>query len=153
MNERSKQLFHSLVGSSIEFSFRKTISSALPIDWNIAAAKKRINRDVETALAVGGNLCVMLLAELTSFYSKEVYYMAVRSSIRMRRFRPYVLEYMKYSVDERAERLKTVLAVPIRSDKNRELKVVALYYFLSTYKSRLPEFKSLLTKEEYLTVA
>lgn len=153
MNERSKQLFHSLVGSSIEFSFRKTVSSALPIDRNIAAAKKRINRDVEMALAVGGNLCVMLLAELTSFYSKEVYYMAVRSSIRMRRFRPYVLEYMKYSVDERSERLKTVLAVPIRSDKNRELKVAALYYFLSIYKSRLPEFKSLLTKEEYLTVA
>ena len=105
------------------------------------------------ALAVGGELCVMLLAELTSFYSKETYYMAVRGEIEMRRYRPSVLEYLKLSVDERAERLHEVLKEPIRKDRNRDLKVAALKYFLSTYTSRITEFRKLLTKEEFLIVA
>lgn len=152
MNNGIKSLFPSLVGSSIEYSFKKKLASVTPIEQNIRSAKRRIERDVEMALAVGGELCVMLLAELTSYYSKETYYMAVRSSIEMRRFRPRVLEYMALSVDERAERLQKVLSEPIRKDKNREIKVEALRYFLSTYVGRINEFKKLLTREEFLIV-
>lgn len=153
MNERSTDLYKSLVGSSTDYSFKNKVASATPIDQNIASAKKRIKRDIDMALAVGGELCVMLLAELTSFYSKETYYMAVRGAIEMRRYRPSVLEYLKLSVDERAERLHEVLKESIRKDKNRDLKVTALKYFLSTYTSRITEFRKLLTKEEFLIVA
>lgn len=153
MNKRTWSLFHSLVGSSIEFSFKKKIANATPIEQNIQSARKRIERDVEDALAVGGELCVMLLAELTNYYRNEIYYMAVRSAIEMRRYRPAVLDYMKLDVQERADRLKSVLSEKLRGDRNRDLKVSIAKYFLGTYPSRLPEFKKLFTREEYMIVA
>lgn len=153
MNERIKSLYPSLVGSSTEFSFKKKMSSATPIEQNIRSAKKRIERDVEMALSVGGELCVILLSELTYYYKSEPYYMAVRSSIEMRRYRPAILEYMELDVQERADRLKSILSERLRCDKNRDLKIEALRYFLSTYPSRLKEFRRLLTREEYMVVA
>ena len=147
----SKELYPSLVGSSIEFRFGNDLNQS-SLAKNISSAKKIIARDIESAFSVGGELCVMLLAELTSFYSKESYYMAVRGSISMRRYRPMVLEYLEQSVDERAERLKKVLSEKIRGDRHRDIKVEALRYFLATYTSRIKEFKSLLTKSEYLIV-
>ena len=153
MNKRTWSLFHSLVGGSIEFSFKKKIANVTPIEQNIQSARKRIERDVEVALAVGGELCVMLLAELTNYYRKEIYYMAVRSAIEMRRYRPAVLDYLQLEVSERAERLQSVLSEKLRGDKNRDLKVSIAKYFLGTYPSRLPDFKKLFTREEYMIVA
>lgn len=153
MNNGIKDLFPSLVGSSIEFRFRNALVGASTIEESISSAKKRIASNTKLALSTGGELCVMLLSELTSFYSKEPYYMAVRGSIEMRRYRPAVLEYMKLSVQERADRLKSALSEKLRGDKNRELKIEALRYFVSTYPGRLKEFKSLLTREEFLIVA
>lgn len=152
MNNGTQSLFTSLVGSSIEFSFRKKISNATPIDKNIQSARKRIERDVEEALSVGGELCVMLLAELTAYYRKELYYMAIRSAIEMRRYRPAVLDYLHLEVEERAERLKAVLSEKLYSDKHRELKVKIAKYFLGTYPSRLSDFKKLFTREEFIFV-
>lgn len=148
MNERTQSLFSSLVGSSIEFRFKEKMSGVLSIE----SVKKKIAQDVEMALAVGGKLCVMLLSELTYFYMHEMYYMAVRSSIEMRRYRPTVLEYMELPVQERANRLKNVLSEGLKTDKNRDIKIVALKYFLSTYPGRIKEFKGLLTREEYMMV-
>lgn len=153
MDKGTQSLFYSLVGGSIDFSFRKKVTNATPIEQNIQSARKQIERDVTEALAVGGELCVMLLAELTAYYRSEFYYMAVRSAIEMRRYRPAVLEYLQLSVDERANRLKEVLSEKLRGDKNRELKVTIAKYFLSTYVSRLPEFKKLFTREEFILVA
>lgn len=153
MNKGIQNLYPSLVGSSIEFSFKKKLASATPIEQNIQSARKRIERDVEDALAVGGELCVMLLAELTNYYRKELYYMAVRSAIEMRRYRPAVLDYLQLEVSERAERLHSVLSKKLRGDKNRDLKISITKYFLGTYPSRLPDFKRLLTREEYMIVA
>lgn len=152
MNEGIRSLYPSLVGSSIEFSFKKKLTNAISIEQNIQSTKKRIKRSIEMAFAVGGELCVMLLSELMYFYRSEPYYMAVRSSIEMRRYRPAVLEYLKLEVQERADRLTTVLSESPRKDKNRDLKVEALRYFLSTYPSRTREFKKLLTREEYMLV-
>lgn len=152
MNERTQSLFSSLVGSSIEFRFKEKMSGVLSIDPHIQSVKKKIAQDVEMALAVGGKLCVMLLSELTYFYMHEMYYMAVRSSIEMRRYRPTVLEYMELPVQERANRLKNVLSEGLKTDKNRDIKIVALKYFLSTYPGRIKEFKGLLTREEYMMV-
>lgn len=153
MNKEIQNLYPSLVGSSIEFSFKKKIANATPIEQNIQSARKRIERDVEDALAVGGELCVMLLAELTNYYRKEIYYMAVRSAIEMRRYRPAILDYLQLEVSERAERLQSVLAEKLRGDKNRGLKISIAKYFLGTYPSRLPDFKKLFTREEYMIVA
>lgn len=153
MNKRTWSLFHSLVGSSIEFSFKKKIANATPIEQNIQSARKRIERDVESALSIGGELCVMLLAELTNYYRKEIYYMAVRSAIEMRRYRPAVLDYLQLDVQERAERLQSILSEKLRGDKNRDLKVSIAKYFLGTYPSRFPDFKKLFTREEYIIVA
>lgn len=153
MNKRTWSLFHSLVGGSIEFSFKKKVANATPIEQNIQSARKRIEHDVESALSVGGELCVMLLAELTNYYRKEIYYMAVRSAIEMRRYRPAVLDYLQLEVQERAERLQSVLSEKLRGDKNRDLKISIAKYFLGTYPSRLPDFKRLLTREEYIIVA
>lgn len=152
MNKGIKNLYPSLVGSSIEFSFKKKIANATPIEQNIQSARKRIERDVEDALAVGGELCVMLLAELTNYYRKEIYYMAVRSAIEMRRYRPAVLDYLQLEVQERAERLQSVLSEKLRGDKNRDLKILIARYFLGTYPSRVKDFKRLLTREEYMIV-
>lgn len=153
MCEGTQSLYLSLVGSSTEFSFKKKIPNVTTLEWSIQSAKERIARDIEVALEIGGELCVMLLAELTNYYRRESYYMAVRSSIRMRRYRPAVLEYLNLEVSERAERLHSVLSEKLRSDRYRDLKILIARYFLGTYPSRLPEFKPLLTREEYLIVA
>ena len=154
MNKGIRSLAPSLVGGSIDFSFKKKVSDATSIEANISAERKRIIRNIELAFEVGGNLCVTLLAEMTSFYSKELYYMAVRSSIEMRRYRPLVLEYLEKSVDERAEHLMELLKE--KSSKYslgaRDAKVEALRYFVSTYRGRLMEFKKYLTKEEFLII-
>ena len=153
MNKRTQDLYKSLVGSSIEFSFKKKLDGALSIDKNIRVAREKISKDVELALSIGGKTCVMLLAELTSFYSKEPYYFAVRSAIEMRRYRPMVLDYLSQSVEERNDHLRRVLEKSTLRDKDRDAKVQALRYFLSTYTGRLKDFRKLLTKEEYLIVA
>lgn len=154
MNEGIKSLAPSLVGSSIDFSFRKKVSDATHIDENIASEKRRIRKNVEAAFEAGGNLCVTLLAEMTSFYSKEIYYMAVRGSIEMRRYRPLVLEYLEKSVEERMEHLIELLSEKPkwRGEDNRDVKVEATRYFLSTYAGRIKFFKPYLTKEEYMIV-
>lgn len=153
MNKRTQSLFQSLVGSSIEFSFKKKVTNVLSIDENIKESRRSISVDVEDALECGGALCVMLLAEMTNYYRNQLYYMAVRSAIEMRRYRPKVLEYLQLSVDERAERLQNVLSEKLRGDRNRELKVTIAKYFLQTYPSRLSSFRKLFTKAEYLIVA
>ena len=154
MNEGIKSLASSLVGSSIEFSFKKKVSDATPIDENIASEKKRIRKNVEAAFEAGGNLCVTLLAEMTSFYSKEIYYMAVRGSIEMRRYRPLVLEYLNKSVEERMENLIRLLEEkPKRhGDESRGVKIEAVRYFLATYTGRVKFFRPYLTKSEFLIV-
>lgn len=153
MNERIRSLYQSLVGSSTEFSFKNKVSSVTTIENNIKVARERIERDVDSALSVGGKLCVMLLAELTSYYRNTVYYMAVRSSIRMRRYRPLVLEYLKLTVEERSKRLADVLSENVYRDRNRDLKVTIAGYFLGLYTRRINEFKPLLTHEEFFMIA
>ena len=153
MNERTRSLAPSLVGSSIDFSFKKKVANVTSTEENIRIARNRISKEVHEALLIGGEVCVMLLAELTNFYRNEIYYMAVRGCIEMRRNRPAVLDYLQLSVDERAERLKTVLAKPIKGDKGRDVKVSALKYFLMVYPRRTRDFKRLLTREEYMIVS
>ena len=154
MSERSKNLSYSLVGSSIEFRFSTKRGGETTLDGNISSAKFRIRKNVELALSTGGELCVLLLGELTAFYLREIYYMAVRSTIEMRRYRPLVLEHLKLSIEERAKKLKAHLgSVRPEKDKNRDLKIEALRYFLSVYPSRLKEFREVLTREEYIIVA
>lgn len=152
MNKGTQSLYTSLVGGSIEFSFRKKVTSAISIDRNIQSARAKIEEDVKVALDTGGELCVMLLAELTNYYRKEVYYMAVRSAIEMRRYRPAVLDYLQLGVDERAERLKEMLSEKLHRDKQRDLKVTIAKYFLGTYPSRTADFKKLFTREEFMVV-
>ena len=152
MNKGSMELLRSLVGSSIEFSFKKKLAGAVSIEDNIRSARRNIVRDTQEALSVGGELCVMTLAELTYHYMQEVWYMAVRGAIEMRRYRPAVLEYMKLDVGERAERLMYALSEKRSHDRHRDLKIAALKYFLSTYPGRAKDFKSLLTRSEYLIV-
>lgn len=151
MTKGTQNLFRSLVGSSIEFRFSK--DTVVSVSQNIQVEREKISRDVEAALSVGGNLCIMLLAELTNYYRKESYYMAVRGAIEMRRYRLAVLEYLQLSVTERAERLFSVLSERSFSDKHRDLKVLVAKYFLGTYPSRFSSFKDVLTREERLFVA
>lgn len=146
-------LLRSLCGSHTEFSFKNKVANVTTIEKNIEESRKRISKDSDLALSVGGKLAVMLLAELTAFYREEPYYMAVRGAIRMRRYRLRVLDYLRLSVDERATRLMGVLSEKISGDKNRDLKISALRYFLSIYTSRIKDFKHLLTREEYLIVS
>lgn len=139
----------SLVGSTIEYSFGKKVSSALSISGNIDAAKERIRENVKLTHSVQGIYCVTLLGEMTAYYRNEIYYMAVRSCIEMRRFRIPVLEYLNLSVSERAERLCDLLS----KSKHRELVIEALRYFLLIYPNRTSSFKKYLSREEYITVA
>lgn len=152
MDKRTQDLYRSLVGGSIDFSFRKKMDGGLGIEKNIQIAKEQIRKGVELAFSAGGSICVMLLAELTSFYSKQAYYYAVRPCIEMRRYRPMVLEYLSLSVDERNSRLSDALVKSDLRDKHREAKVEALRYFLSTYSGRASYYRPLLTREEYLII-
>lgn len=153
MNKRTLSLLPSLVGCSTEFSFKNKVSNALSIDNNVKEARRQIGEDISEAFETGGELCVMLLAELTNYYRNQIYYMAVRGAIEMRRYRPRVLEYLQLSVEERAEKLQNILSEKLRIDRNRELKVLIAKYFLNTYPSRLSSFRKLFTKSEYLIVA
>lgn len=153
MNESVWKLAPSLVGGSIDFSFKRE-GNATSIEKNIAVEKDRIKKNVNLAFSVGGSLCVTLLAEMVSFYSKEIYYMAVRSSIEMRRYRPFVLEYLTKSIEERAENLESLFKEKtMRKDSSiRDAKIEALRYFLTTYNSRAKDFKRYLTREEYIVI-
>lgn len=153
MDKSNQRLFTSLVGASVEFSFKKKVANVTTIDGNIKVARERIERDVKRALMTGGELCVMLLAELSNYYSKEIYYMAVRSAIEMRRYRPAVLDYLRLGKQEREERLKSVLSRKSTGDSDRDLKILIAKYFFKAYPSRLPKFKALFTRAEYLQVA
>lgn len=152
MDKRTKDLYQSLVGSSTDYSFKSKLTSAVNLEKNIQAARKSIKRDIQEALSIGGNLCVMLLAELTNYYRNETYYMAVRGAIEMRRYRPSVLEYLHEPVQERAERLVAALSSESKG-KVRDLKVSIAKYFLKAYPSRLRDFKKFFTREELMIVA
>ena len=147
-----RELQRSLVGSSIEFRFSKRDTGATPASANFAAEKSRIRKSIDMAFSADRDNCLVLLAEMFDYYRGVSYYMAVRSAIELRRMRPFVLDYVKeLSIDDREERLKKLLVD--KSDKQRDSAIEALRYFLSTYKSRLKNFRSLLTKEELLLVA
>lgn len=151
MNERLRGLYPSLVGSSTEYRF-KNADNVVNVEQSIKTERRRIERDVQDSFSVGGELCVMLLAELTYFYMHEPYYMAVRGAITLRRYRLSVLGYMELSVQERSDRIKSILSERLRRDMNRDVKIKILRYFLSTYPSRMKEFKKLLTREEFVTL-
>lgn len=142
-------LLKSLVGSHIDFSFKRNASNVLTIEKGITLAKSRIDKDVEKVFESPRSLGVKLLAELTSYYSHQPFYWAVRSHITMRRLRPAVLLHLEKSVEERAESIKDLL----KTKADREVKITVLKYFLGVYPSRLREFKELITREEYLIVA
>lgn len=152
MKEQTKNLFPHLVGTSIDYSFSKKSPKGADIKKNVSASKERILIDVENALSIGGELCVILLAELYSYYSRQPYYMAVRSSITMRRYRPAVMSYLELTVEERAVKLIGLLKKSFK-DRNRHLKITAVKYFTSVYPNRLKMFREYVTREELTIIA
>lgn len=148
-NERTQMLLKSLVGASIEFKFGK-YSDATSIEENIKSEKRKIAKNLSLAFESGKGLCVALLGEMLSYYMKETYYMAVRSSLELRRYRPRVMDYLKLSIDEREKFLIDQLNKKVG---DRDAKVEAVRYFLSTYKGRIKNFRPYLNKEEFLIVA
>ena len=141
-----KELGASLVGSTIEFRIKDSENeSTLAI---IDTTRSKIESEVEKAISVGGTLCVMFLAELTDFYRRESYYMMIRSSIKMKRYRPMVLDYLKLSVDERAKRIQKILA----SSTHRDLRVLIAKYFFKVYRSRFSAFTKLFNREERIEI-
>ena len=149
MVDRLSELYGSLVGSNVVFSCSKKVNPSLSIEKNIKLARIKIEKDCHDALLVGGHLGVMLLAELTARYMKEPYYMAVRSAIEMRRYRPAVIDYLKAAPEKRMESIKYLLDGLPKGAK-RDLLVRVAEYFIATYPGRLREFKVCLTKEEWL---
>ena len=149
-----ESLYPSLVGSHIEHSFMRKKSDTAErdaLERSVISSRAKIKKDIDSAFKTGGELCIILLAELLSYYTKQVYYMGVRSSIELRRYRPTVLEYLREkSVEKRAETLVSILSTVVG---DRDIKVLALKYFLSTYTSRISEFRGLLSKEEFLMVS
>ena len=152
MDKRKMDLYRSLVGSSIDYSFKRNVDNILTTEKNIRAAKKEISRDIANAFSVGGEYCIMLLAELTNYYRNKIFYMAVRSSIVMRRYRPAVLDYLGTDVSDRVDKLVTALEDK-KSSKVRDIILSATKYLVRTYPSRLKSFKDVLTREEYINIA
>lgn len=150
MNRSSFEAFPSLVGSHIEFSFSKKVPNVTSLEKNIKLAKERINKNCSLALYAKGLVGVILLAEMYYFYKQEIYFSAVRSSFSFHRLRPKVMDYLSLSVDERAEKLYSLLESSKRED--RDTIINALGYFCGTYPSRLKDFKKVLTREEYLNI-
>lgn len=144
-------LYDSLVGVTVDFSFKKKFSDITPIEKSIDTAKRFIEKETGDALMAGGELCIVLLTELTSFYMREPYYMAVRGSIEMRRFRPIVLERMQETIDERENRILNLMDKKGMT-KHRELILTALRYFIKSYPRRITTFKGRLSRNELLTV-
>lgn len=152
MSKTEHGLLRSLVGSSIEFRFGKAVEGGTSLEGNIKAAKRRIDKNVEEALSVGGAACVSLLGELTSYYSKQVYYMAVRGNIVMHRYRPMVLGWMESPSEHRFSSLLTMLKQNKKDTPLRAVIVEAVRYFVSTYERYTLAFKPVLTKEEFLLI-
>lgn len=150
MNKSSRELFPALVGSHIEFSFSKKVPNVTSLERNIAVAKERIIRDCEIALYAKGVLGIMLLAEMYYHYKQELYFSAVRSTFTFHRLRPKVMGYLSLTVDERADKLYSLLEKT--RGNSRDIIVSALGYFCATYPNRVHYFKRVITKEEYLIV-
>ena len=137
-------LLKSLVGATMEFRFSDKENSVMYLK-TITTERKIIEKDVSTAHRIGGGACLRILAEMLDFYRREAYYMAVRSSIVLKRQRPSVLEYLDtLSVDERCDRLLKDL----KKTGDREYTLLAVKYFLRSFPSRLKNFKEYLSKEE-----
>lgn len=150
MNKSSFEILPSLVGSHIEFSFSKKVANVTSLERNIRLAKERISRNCEKALYAKGLGGIILLAEMYYFYRQEMYFSAVRGSFVFHRLRPRVMEYLALSVDERAEKIYSLLET-LRGE-SREILTTALGYFCGTYPSRLKDFRRVLTREEYLNI-
>lgn len=146
--EQIKTIGRYLVGSNTEFSFSKKSDVPVSAEETLKKSRRSIENLCEKALSVGGFLCIAVLGEMTSYYSGQPYYMAVRGAFKMRRNREMVLEYLEMNADKRQEKLLSLFRT--HSDRDRDLKVDAVRYFLRVYKHRREAFKEVLSKSEYL---
>lgn len=153
METKVPELYYSLVGSSIDFSFKKKLDNALSIENNIRMARARITKSLTKAIECRSTpFKVTCMAELLDYYRRQTYYMAVRGAIELRRLRPDVLSYLNENTpDERAETLYGWLESS-KKHPDREVIVEALRYYLMSYPSRARQFREVLTREEYLIV-
>lgn len=152
METKVPELYRSLVGSSIDFSFKKKADDVQSIEKNIHSAKVRITKSLSLIREAHSSAQVMAMAALLDYYVHQSYYMAVRSCIELRRLRPDVIKYLEEStVEERAQHLR--IALENTRSKARDVFVEALRYYIMLHPSKLKDFKKYLTKEEFLIVA
>lgn len=154
METKVPELYQWLVGSSIDFSFKRKSDDVQSIENNIRSAKVRISKSLSLIHNQGVSPMIKIygMAALLEYYTEQPYYMAVRSSIELRRLRVRVIEYLRdYSVDERVQHLRLELSK--KKNSERDILIEGLRYFLMTYPSRLKDFRSLLTREEFMIVA
>ena len=152
METKVPELYRSLVGSSIDFSFKKKSDDVQSIEKNIHSAKVRITKSLSLIREAHSSAQVMAMAALLDYYVHQSYYMAVRSCIELRRLRPDVIKYLNESTaEERAQHLR--IEFEHTRSKTRDVLVEALRYYIMLHPSKLKDFKRYLTKEEFLIVA
>lgn len=135
-----------LVGAHIEHRLKKEI-----ITYNFSKEAKIISTEVAECAALPNRLRIVLLAEMLNGYTLRKHYMMVRSAFVLGRDRPVVLEYLKtHDLSQRQENLLLLLSK--HPTFRREI-VRGIKYFVTAYPRRLPDFKSVLNREEYIYCA
>lgn len=135
-----KETMGCLVGGHTRFNYKG-------VTLDFSRERKIAEKDLKTAFAVGGRICIIIIAELLYRYKNEPYYASLRSALNIGKYEDLVDEYMNFGVQEREDNLKLSL-----KSRNREEALIALKYFISTYPRRKKNFKELLTREEYLDI-
>lgn len=145
-------LAKSLVGVSVAYRYKSEEFDSIT---QLSGTRRDIEKETLDVCCSGidGKTAVVVLAEILDYYRRQNYYMAVRSSLNLQRYRPLVITYLEEkSVDFRDNALKELLK-KMPTGKFRDMVLNATKYFVRTYKSRTIGFKKFMSKDEFLTIA
>lgn len=147
-------MLNSLVGAGVEYSDMKKTEHRVAFEKILKQSKLRITKEMEKVYSIDNRaIRVPAMAEMYNYYMKQDYALSIRSHINLRRNKGIVEKYLTDSHDDREERLINLLKSHRKNVEYREVIVIAVFYFVGVYKSRLPNFKPYLTKEEFFYVA
>lgn len=155
MTDRIKELAPSLAGTSLEYKLRGSSEDVRDYlhDEQILRTRELIDKEVSLARSCKSSLNLIFLGEMYFYYRSTRYYSAVRDNIKINRLRIKVHTYLSTtSVEDRGSILVGYLK-KYKTGKERDVVLSAVKYFVGIYRSRLGEFRDLLTREELLLIA
>jgi hypothetical protein len=136
-----------LVGTCVEFKSGKYVIEG-SANESLQTEREAIDTICTRARSLSEKDAVVVLAEVMSYYRKQVFFPAVKGAFSLGRLRSKIVAYLDSTdIDGRQQNLISLLK---KGDNNST--ITAVKCFLGVYKSRVLNFKKYLTREQYRAV-